>query len=97
MKRLVILGGGESGVGTAILGKKQGFEVFVSDKGVIKDKYKNVLEHHAVEWEEGKHSGEKILNANLVMKSPGIPDKAPLVKELVEKGIPVISEIEFAA
>lgn len=97
MKRLVILGGGESGVGTAILGKKQGFEVFVSDKGIIKEKYKNVLEHHAIEWEEGKHSEEKIRNANLIMKSPGIPDKAPLVKKLVEKGIPVISEIEFAA
>lgn len=97
MKRLVILGGGESGAGTAILGKKRGFEVFVSDKGIIKEKYKNVLEHHAIEWEEGKHSEEKILNANLVMKSPGIPDKAPLVKRLVEMGIPVISEIEFAA
>ncbi|QLE01807.1 UDP-N-acetylmuramoyl-L-alanine--D-glutamate ligase [Galbibacter sp. BG1] len=97
MKRLVVLGGGESGVGTAILGKKEGFEVFVSDKGKIKEKYKNVLENIEVDWEEGVHSEEKILNADVVMKSPGIPDKAPLVRKLLEEGIPVISEIEFAA
>ncbi len=94
---LVILGGGESGAGTAILGKKQGFEVFVSDKGKIKDKYKEVLEHIEVEWEELKHSEARILNADVVMKSPGIPDNLPLVLKLKEKGIPVISEIEFAS
>ncbi|RIV38258.1 UDP-N-acetylmuramoyl-L-alanine--D-glutamate ligase [Flagellimonas lutimaris] len=97
MGRLVILGGGESGVGTAILGKKEGFEVFVSDKGEIKEKYKEVLEHFEIEWESGEHTEAKILNADLVMKSPGIPDNVPLVKALVEKGVPVISEIEFAS
>jgi len=97
MGRLVILGGGESGVGTAILGQQKGFEVFVSDKGEIKEKYQKVLEHFEIEWESGKHTEAKILNADVVMKSPGIPDKVPLVKELVAKGIPVISEIEFAS
>ena len=97
MKRLVVLGGGESGVGTAILGKKKGYDVFVSDKGKIKEKYKNVLEHFGIDWEEEQHTEESILNADLVMKSPGIPDKVPLVKQLVAKGIPVISEIEFAS
>ncbi len=97
MKRLVILGGGESGVGTAILGIKKGYHVFVSDKGKIKEKYKKVLEHFEIDWEEEQHTEAKILNADLVMKSPGIPDKVPLVKTLVSKGIPVISEIEFAS
>jgi UDP-N-acetylmuramoylalanine--D-glutamate ligase len=97
MGRLVILGGGESGVGTAILGKQKGFEVFVSDKGEIKEKYKKVLEHFEIEWESGEHTKAKILNADMVMKSPGIPDNVPLVKALVEKGVPVISEIEFAS
>ncbi|MEM9647711.1 MAG: UDP-N-acetylmuramoyl-L-alanine--D-glutamate ligase, partial [Bacteroidota bacterium] len=97
MARLVILGGGESGVGTAILGKKQGFEVFVSDKGEIKENYKNVLEHFEIEWESGKHTESKILNADVVMKSPGILDKVALVAKLVELGISVISEIEFAS
>jgi UDP-N-acetylmuramoylalanine--D-glutamate ligase len=97
MERLVILGGGESGVGTALLGKAKGYEVFVSDKGKIKDKYKEVLIHNEIEWEDEKHSEEKILNANIVMKSPGIPDKVPLVKQIREKGILVVSEIEFAA
>ncbi|CDF80664.1 UDP-N-acetylmuramoylalanine-D-glutamate ligase [Formosa agariphila KMM 3901] len=96
MKRLVILGGGESGVGTALLGKEKGFDVFVSDKGKIKEKYKNVLIHHDIAWEELQHTEAKILNADVVMKSPGIPDKVPLVKQLVENDIPVISEIEFA-
>ena len=95
--RLVILGGGESGVGTAILGKKQGYEVFISDKGTIQEKYKDVLNHFEIEWEEEKHSEEQIINADLVMKSPGIPEKVPLVKKLISHGIPVISEIEFAA
>jgi len=97
MARLVVLGGGESGVGTAILGLKKGFEVFVSDKGEIKDKYKKVLENFGIEWESGQHTEAKILNADVVMKSPGIPDKVLLIKELVAKGIPVISEIEFAS
>ncbi len=97
MERLVILGGGESGVGTALLAKAKGFEVFVSDKGVIKEKYKNVLIHNEIEWEEGQHTESKILNADLVMKSPGIPDKVPLVKQLRSNGVLVVSEIEFAA
>ncbi len=97
MKRLVVLGGGESGVGTAILGKKEGYEVFVSDKGKIKDKYKKVLEHFEIDWEDETHTESKILNADLVMKSPGIPDTVPLVVQLTEKRIPVISEIEFAS
>ena len=75
MKRLVVLGGGESGVGTALLGKEKGFEIFVSDKGKLKDKYKDVLIHNEIEWEEQQHSEDKILNADVVMKSPGIPDK----------------------
>jgi len=97
MKRLVVLGGGESGVGTALLGKQKGFEVFVSDFGKIKDKYKKVLTDNKIEWEEETHTESKILNADMVMKSPGIPEKAPIVKKLVERNIPVISEIEFAA
>ena len=97
MKRLVILGGGESGVGTALLGKEKGYQVFVSDKGVIKKKYKQVLIHHEIEWEDEKHSEAKILNADIIMKSPGIPDKAHLVKQIRDKGILVVSEIEFAS
>ncbi|MFN3967984.1 UDP-N-acetylmuramoyl-L-alanine--D-glutamate ligase [Flavobacterium sp.] len=96
MKRLVVLGGGESGVGTAILGKKEGYEVFVSDMGKIKEKYRDVLNKYEIQWEDEKHTEELILNADVVMKSPGIPEKAPLVKKLLEKGISVISEIEFA-
>jgi UDP-N-acetylmuramoylalanine--D-glutamate ligase len=95
--RLVILGGGESGVGTAILGKKKGYDVFVSDFGKIKDSYKEVLIINGIAWEEGKHTEDLVLNADLVMKSPGIPDKSPIVKQLKSKGIAVISEIEFAA
>ena len=95
MKRLVVLGGGESGVGTAILGKKEGYEVFVSDFGRIKDNYREVLKINEIKWEDEKHTEELILNADVVMKSPGIPEKAPIVKKLLEKGIPVISEIEF--
>ncbi len=96
MKRLVVLGGGESGVGTAILGKKKGYDVFVSDFGKIKENYKEVLEINGIKWEDEKHTEALILNADVVMKSPGISDKAPIVKKLLEKGIPVISEIEFA-
>jgi len=94
--RLVILGGGESGVGTAILGKKKGYDVFISDFGTIKNNYKEVLALNKLDWEEEQHTEELILNADVVMKSPGIPDKSPIVKALKEKGIPVISEIEFA-
>ena len=97
MGRLVVLGAGESGVGTAILGKKEGFEVFVSDNGTIQNKYKDVLINLGVEWEEEGHSEELILNADLVMKSPGIPDKVSLVQKLHARGIPVVSEIEFAS
>lgn len=95
--RLVILGGGESGIGTAILGKKKGYEVFVSDFGKIKGNYKEVLIINGIAWEEQKHTEDLILNADVVMKSPGIPDKSLIVKKLIERGIPVLSEIEFAA
>lgn len=95
--RLVILGGGESGVGTAILGKKKGYDVFLSDSGKIKNHYKEVLIINEIEWEEEQHTHDNIINADVVMKSPGIPDKATIVKLLREKNIPVISEIEFAA
>lgn len=97
MKRLVVLGGGESGVGTAILGKKEGFDVFVSDFGKIKNSYKEVLIINGIKWEEETHTEELVLNADIVMKSPGIPDKSPIVKKLHEKKVPVMSEIEFAA
>jgi len=96
MKRLVVLGGGESGVGTAILGKKQGYEVFVSDFGKIKESYKEVLIINKIAWEEEKHTEDLILNADVVMKSPGIPEKSPIVQKLIAAGIKVISEIEFA-
>ena len=96
MKRLVILGGGESGVGTAILGKKKGYEVFVSDFGKIKETYKEVLTINGIIWEDEQHTEALILNADVIMKSPGISEKAPIVKKLIELGIPVISEIEFA-
>jgi UDP-N-acetylmuramoylalanine--D-glutamate ligase len=95
--RLVILGGGESGIGTAILGKKKGYDVFVSDFGKIKSNYKEVLIINGIAWEEEKHTEDLILNADVVMKSPGIPDKSPIVKKLLAKGVPIVSEIEFAA
>jgi len=93
--RLVVLGGGESGVGTAILGKKKGYEVFVSDFGKIKNNYKEVLSLHKIKFEDEKHTEELILNADVVMKSPGIPDKAPIIKKLIDKNVPILSEIEF--
>jgi len=96
-QRLVILGGGESGVGTALLGKSKGYDVFVSDKGKIKEKYKQVLIHNAIEWEDETHTKSKILNADIVMKSPGIPDKVDLIKQIRKQGIQVVSEIEFAS
>lgn len=94
--RLVILGAGESGIGTALLGKQKGYEVFVSDGGAVKEKYKDELEKHGITYEAGQHTADKILNADEVMKSPGIPEKNELVKKIRQKGIPVISEIEFA-
>ena len=96
MKRIVVLGGGESGAGAAILAKLKGFDVFLSDLSAIKPEYIALLEQHGISWEQKQHSEELILNADEVIKSPGIPDKAPLIKKLVEKSIPVISEIEFA-
>lgn len=96
MKRLVVLGGGESGVGAAILGKVKGMDVFLSDFGTISEHYRAMLDEEGIAWEDGKHTAELILNADEVVKSPGIPPTAPLVKALLEKGIPVISEIEFA-
>lgn len=97
MNRLVVLGAGESGVGTAILGKKKGFEVFVSDLGIIKNIYKQVLLHHEISWEEGGHNEAEILTATIVMKSPGIPETIPIVVKLKKKGVKVVSEIEFAS
>ena len=97
MKRLVILGGGESGVGTAILGKQKGWEVFLSDKGSLKPHYRETLNKEGIQWEEGTHTEEKILSADVIMKSPGIPYKALIIKKAHEKGIAVISEIEFAS
>ena len=96
MKRIVILGAAESGAGAAVLAKVKGFDVFVSDMSVIKDKYKKQLDEHGIAWEEGHHTEELILNADEVVKSPGIPDTAPMVAKIREKGIHVISEIEFA-
>ena len=95
-KRIVILGAGESGAGSAILALKQGYDVFVSDKGQIKDKYREILERHKINWEEGKHTENKIMSADEVIKSPGIKEDTPIIVTLHEKGIPVISEIEFA-
>ncbi|MDY2587278.1 UDP-N-acetylmuramoyl-L-alanine--D-glutamate ligase [Winogradskyella aquimaris] len=97
MRRLVILGGGESGVGTALLGKAKGYDVFVSDKGKIKEKYRDVLLNNEIEFEDEQHTESKILDADIVMKSPGIPDKVALVKEIRTAGIKVVSEIEFAS
>ena len=96
MKRIVILGAGESGAGAAVLAKVKGFETFVSDMSAIKDKYKDLLDSHHIAWEEGHHTEELILNADEVIKSPGIPNDAPLILKLKAQGTPVISEIEFA-
>ncbi len=96
MKRIVVLGAGESGAGAAVLAKVKGFDVFVSDLSVIKDKYKQMLDSRGIAWEEGHHTESLILNADEVIKSPGIPNDAPMVLRVKEKGIPVISEIEFA-
>jgi len=97
MKRLVILGGGESGVGTALLAKAKGYDVFVSDKGKIKEKYKDVLLNNEIEFEDEQHTESKILNADIIMKSPGIPDKVALRKQIRDAGIKLVSEIGFAS
>ncbi len=96
MERIVVLGAAESGVGAAILAQKKGFDVFVSDMGEIKPKYKNMLDERGISWEEGHHTEEKILNAKEIIKSPGIPETAPMVKKAKEANIHIISEIEFA-
>jgi len=96
IKKIVVLGGGESGVGAAVLAKKKGFEVFLSDKGEITEKYQNVLLRNEIDWEHNQHTESKVLAADEVIKSPGIPEKVPLVQKLVAANIPVISEIEFA-
>ena len=96
MKKIVVLGAGESGAGAAVLAKKMGSETFVSDMSAIKDKYKNMLDERGIDWEEGQHTENKILDADEVIKSPGIPDTAPMVQKLKAKGTPIISEIEFA-
>ncbi|MCH5224845.1 MAG: UDP-N-acetylmuramoyl-L-alanine--D-glutamate ligase [Muribaculaceae bacterium] len=96
-ERLVVLGGGESGVGAAVLGKDKGYEVFLSDFGTLSAPYRAILEEEKIDFEEGRHTEEKILGADVVVKSPGIPPTAPIVVKLTEKGIPVLSEIEFAA
>ncbi len=96
MKRIVVLGAAESGAGAAVLAKKKGFDVFVSDMSNIKDRYKEQLNNHEIVWEEGHHTEELILNADEVIKSPGIPENAPMIQKVKAKNIPIISEIEFA-
>ena len=96
MKRIVVLGAGASGAGAAVLAKKEGFDVFVSDMSKIADRYKQMLDDRHIEWEEGQHTEEKILSADEIIKSPGIPDTAPMVSKAIAKGIKIISEIEFA-
>lgn len=96
MKRIVVLGAGESGAGAAVLAKAKGFDVFVSDMSAIKDKYKKLLNDHHIQWEEGHHTDEKILSADEVIKSPGIPKEAPMIQRLIKQGTHIISEIEFA-
>ncbi len=97
MKRIVVLGGGESGAGAAVLAKKEGFDVFLSDSVAIKDNYKKLLDDHDIAWEEGGHTEELILSADEVIKSPGIPDRVPIIQKLIALGTHIISEIEFAA
>ena len=96
MERIVILGAGESGAGAAVLAKVKGFDTFVSDASTIKPRYKELLDRYGIAWEEGHHTEELILNANEVVKSPGIPEEAPLIVKLRQQGTPIISEIEFA-
>lgn len=96
MSKIAILGAAESGVGAAVLALKKGYDVFVSDMGKIKERYKEMLDKYGIEWEEGKHTAEKILNAEEIIKSPGIPDNAPIVAQAIQQGIHIINEIEFA-
>ena len=96
LKKIVVLGGGESGVGAAVLAKNKGFEVFLSDNGEIAEEYQIVLSNNDIEWEQKQHSESKIIMASEVIKSPGIPDETPLIQMLLERNIPVLSEIEFA-
>src|SRR6187401_1862867 len=96
-ERVVILGGGESGTGAALLAKAKGYDVFVSDQSSLKEKYKTELQNSAIAFEEGKHSDDLILNAKLIIKSPGIPYKADIIKKIKTAGIPIIDEIEFAS
>ena len=96
MSRVVVLGGGESGVGSAVLAKAKGFDVFLSDMGKISEKYAAMLQEWDIPYEQGKHSEELILNADEVIKSPGIPKEAPMIQKVMAKGTPIISEIEFA-
>ena len=96
MRRIVVLGGGESGAGSAVLAKVKGFDVFLSDNGLIKEEFKQTLQKYAIPFEEGGHTKELILNADEVIKSPGIPDTVAIIQEIRQKNIPVISEIEFA-
>ena len=96
MKKIAILGAAESGVGAAILAQKKGYDVFVSDMGMIKDRYKDMLNNYGIEWEEGQHTATKILDAEEIIKSPGIPDNAPIVTQAIQHGIHIINEIEFA-
>ncbi|MDR3061186.1 MAG: UDP-N-acetylmuramoyl-L-alanine--D-glutamate ligase, partial [Dysgonamonadaceae bacterium] len=96
LRRIVVLGGGESGAGAAVLAKEQGFDVFLSDSSEIKPKYRDILEKYGIAYEENGHTEKLILNAGEIIKSPGIPDKAPIIKRIKEKNIPIISEIEFA-
>ena len=96
MKKIVVLGGGISGYGSAVLAKKQGFDTFLSDAGSIGERYTKILDEWDVPYEQGGHTMERILAADEVIKSPGIPEKAPVVKALREKGVPIISEMEFA-
>ena len=97
MEKIVVLGGGESGCGAALLAQQKGFKVFLSDIGKIKEKYKNVLTHNAIEWEEEKHSVKRFFEADIIVKSPGIPDTIPLIQDLKKALVPIISEIEFAS
>jgi UDP-N-acetylmuramoylalanine--D-glutamate ligase len=96
MEKIVVLGGGESGCGAAVLAQRNGYSVFVSDIGMIKEKYKNVLAQNGIEWEELQHSEDKIFQATEIVKSPGIPETIPIILDLKKVGIPIVSEIEFA-
>ena len=97
MSKIVVLGGGESGVGAALLAKSKGFDVFLSDQGLLKDAYQNTLAEHSIRFESGQHSLDEILSASEIIISPGIPEKNEVVKAIKAKGISLISEIEFAA